>query len=223
MLKHALFSAPEGLLSKFNDLETVDYGTNVPEPEFISWISEFDKTDSYPRCDPDQFMAWFYLQSVKSLGLWTQSLQGVVPTSQRLHLDQLHTLVLARSTIKEGETPGLLTQTPNLRTLHLGLAYYWGKECPLINGAAILQGLHSVNRTIEVLSFYFEYYPTSLGEYYFDEADAKQREPFRHFLLQFPRLQSVEVPTTMLLGTDPATAVDIRTVLPSTIQQLCLQ
>jgi len=27
----------------------------------------------------------------------------------------------------------------------------------------------------------------------------------------------------MLLGTDPATAVDIRTVLPSTLQQLCLQ
>lgn len=31
MLKHALISALEGLPSKFDDLETVDYGTNVPE------------------------------------------------------------------------------------------------------------------------------------------------------------------------------------------------
>ena len=74
-----------------------------------------------------------------------------------------------------------------------------------------------------MLSFYFEYYPASRGEYYFDEDDAKLREPFRHFLLQFPRLRSVEVPITMFLGTDPATAVDIRTVLPSTVQQLCLK
>lgn len=223
MLKHALFSAPEGLLSKFNDLETVDYGTNVPEGEYISHFSQIDKTDGYPSCHPNQFMAWFRLPSVKSLGLWTQSLQEVVPAPQPLHLDRLHILVLTRSTIKEEEIPGLLSQTPNLRTLHLGLAYLWGKSCPLRNGAAVLQGLHSVSRTIEVLSFYFEYYPASRGEYYFDEDDAKLREPFRHFPLQFPRLRSVEVSITMLLGTDPVTAVDIRTVLPSTVQQLCLQ
>ena len=74
-----------------------------------------------------------------------------------------------------------------------------------------------------MLSFYFEYYPASREEYCFDEDDAKLRELFSHFLLQFPRLRSVEVPITMLLGTDPATAVDIRTVLASTVQQLCLQ
>lgn len=38
--------------------------------------------------------------------------------------------------------------------------------------------------------FIFEYYPTSHEEYYFDEHDAKQREPFKHFLLQFPGIRS---------------------------------
>lgn len=123
----------------------------------------------------------------------------------------------------EEQFPDLLPQTPNFRTFYLGLAYLWGKSCPLRNGAAVLQGLHSVSRTIEVLSFYFEYYPASRGGYYFDEDDTKLREPFRHFLLQFPRLRSVEVPITMLLGKNLAMAVDICTVLPSTIQHLRLQ
>lgn len=94
-----------------------------------------------------------------------------MPPRQQLHLDRLHTLVLARSTIKEEEIPSLLSQTPNLKTLYLGLAYYWGKECPLVNNGAILQALRSVSGTIERLSFGLEYYPASLGEYYFDETD----------------------------------------------------
>lgn len=120
--------------------------------------------------------------------------------------------------IREGEIPGLFSQTPNLTKFHLGLVYHWGKEFSLVNGAAIFQGLHSVSRTIENLSFYLEYYPTSLGEYYFNEKDIKRKEPFKNFPLQSPKLWFVEVPIIVLLGTDPATSVDVRMVLPSTIQ-----
>lgn len=139
-----------------------------------------------------------------------------------LILNQLYELVLARLTIKE-DIPGPFPHIPSLRTLHVGLAYHWGKECPLLDGAAILECLHSVSRTTEVLSFYLNYYPASLGEYYFHEADAKHKGPFRYFLLQFPRLRSMNVPITMLLDTAPTTTVDIRTLLPNIIQYLCLQ
>ena len=54
------------------------------------------------------------------------------------------------------------SQAPNLTALHLGPVYHWGKACPLTNGASILQGLHSVSRTIEGILFYSEYHPTSL-------------------------------------------------------------
>lgn len=63
------FSAPEDLLSKFNGLETVNYGTNVKGAEFISYILEFDKTNGYPHCNTNQFMICFHLPSIKSLGI----------------------------------------------------------------------------------------------------------------------------------------------------------
>lgn len=71
MLKHAILSAPEGLLSNFNDLEMVDNGANVSEGDYISHLSQIDKTDGYPSCDPNQFMVWFHFPPVKPLGLWT--------------------------------------------------------------------------------------------------------------------------------------------------------
>lgn len=128
MLKHALISAPEGLPSKFNDLETVDYGTNVPEAEFISYISGFDKTKGCPHCNTDQFMAWFNLLSIKSFGIWAQSLQEVVPPRQKLYIEHLHTLVLARSIIKE-EIPRLLTDIKSHNT-PFGPSISLGKGMP---------------------------------------------------------------------------------------------
>lgn len=43
MLKHAFFSALEGLLSMFDDLQIVDYGTNSPESLYLvsqSWTKQ---------------------------------------------------------------------------------------------------------------------------------------------------------------------------------------
>ena len=70
MLKHALFSAPNGTISKFNHLVTVDYGSNVP-------LSQADDDLSYPKgypsCEPKQFMAWLHLPSVQSISIWLRS------------------------------------------------------------------------------------------------------------------------------------------------------
>lgn len=175
MLNHALFSsAPEGLLSTFKNLEFVDYGANFLEADFIDYASRIDKVSGYSCCcNPNQFMAWFHLPSIKHLKLWIQSLQMLLPLQKRLHLDQLQTLLLARSTIDEEEVPQILSLTLNLTTFHLGLEYHWKRSSPLLNGAAILQCLNSISSTIENLSFNFDYYPLSMGEYYFNEEDAR--------------------------------------------------
>lgn len=49
MLKHALFSAPEGVLSSFCSLATIDYGGNVPRAEeFDPMFHNFDKNEWLP-------------------------------------------------------------------------------------------------------------------------------------------------------------------------------
>ena len=69
ILKHGLFSDSECVLSNFDSLVTVDYGSNVRIAEYMKEISDLDYVDGYPPCDPDQFMAWFHLPSVISLAI----------------------------------------------------------------------------------------------------------------------------------------------------------
>lgn len=77
MLRHALFSAPNGTMSKFAHLAIVDYGGNVP-------LSEEEEPlcghypEGYPACDPSQFMAWFHLPSVVSISIWLRNFQDVI-------------------------------------------------------------------------------------------------------------------------------------------------
>lgn len=63
MLKHALITALKGLLSTFESLASVDYGSNfpiLPNPEYVNG----GHVDGHPSCEPGQFMAWFYLPSL---------------------------------------------------------------------------------------------------------------------------------------------------------------
>ena len=224
MLRHALFSAPEGVLSTFNRLTTVDYGSNVRQSELLEEIEDFDSAPGYPACDPDQFMAWFYLPSIRSLAIWLRNANDVISNKgQQSNLNQLHTLLLPRTTIDEEEVPLLLSQTTSLKTLHLGMAYRWREQCALENGTCILQGLNSVT-SVEKLSLALEYYPFTEGYYYFDSRkDHTLRKPFYGFLKQFPKLSSVEVPITLLLGLNAeATTKEVSKLLPSTLQELCL-
>ncbi|THC91499.1 hypothetical protein EYZ11_009030 [Aspergillus tanneri] len=229
MMKHALFSAPEGLLSRFTSLATVDYGSNVPiAEEFNPLFNSFDTTPGYPLCDPNQFMAWFHLPSIQSLSIWLRSFQEVITERSRpqANLNQLQTLVLARATIREDEVPDLLSQMSTLKTLHLGLAYRWHDEELLNNPYYIIEGLEYVSQTVENLSLGLEYYPYSQWEYYFDSQDYWSRELFQGFLKEFPRLRSAEVPISLLLGMDdedPVNIEKISSLLPPTLEELCLQ
>lgn len=218
MLRHALFSAPNGTMSKFAHLATVDYGSNVPLSEEEEPLYEH-YPEGYPSCDPSQFMAWFHLPSVVSISIWLQNFQDAI-TSQK-QLEQVHTLVLARSTLADQEVYDLLQHTPNLKSLHLGLAY---KTSPASdNPYILLDALESVSHRVEALSMGVEYYPFSRGNHALDYNDWGNREALQGFLKMFPKIRSAEVPITVLLGVFPEEAPDIKTVLPSSLEELCLQ
>lgn len=124
MLKHALFSAPEGTMSKFSRSLLADYGSNVPYPE---WYTSYRYDDGYPVCDPKQFMAWLHLPSVQFLLIWLQNFQNAINYQEQLK--QVTSFVLARSPLTDREVYSLLKVAPNLRALHMGIAYH---ELPLL-------------------------------------------------------------------------------------------
>ena len=226
MLKHALHSAPKGVLSPFNSLMTVDYGSNVPQSERLDEVFKINlDSDGYPSCDPDQFMAWFHLPSVQSISIWLRSFQGVITQKEKQgNLNNVHTLVIARATIKEEDVPSLLSQMVTLKSLHLGMAYRWNSEQALESCSYILEGLESVSDTLEKLSMGIEYYPYKESYYEFGtEAYYDARNQFIGFLNGFSHLRSAEVPITLLVGWHPEQSEGIGDLLPETLEELCLQ
>lgn len=218
MLQHALFSAPNGTMSKFAHLATIDYGSNVPIAEEEEPMDNHFP-EGYPSCDPGQFMAWFHLPSVASISMWLRNFQDAISSPKQL--EQVHTLVLARSTLADQEVYDLLQHTPNLKLLHLGLAY---KISPALDDPhTLLDALESVRHTLEVLSMGVEYYPLSGGSRTLNSNDWWCREAFQGFLKMFPHIRSAEIPITVLLGVFPEEAPDIKTVLTGSLEELCLQ
>ncbi|KAA8642703.1 uncharacterized protein ATNIH1004_009455 [Aspergillus tanneri] len=222
MLRHALFSAPQDSLSKFQSLTTVDYGGNVRRAPRES-LSTVGIPKDYPACNPYQFGAWFHLPSLRSLAIWLKTQQEFLIPGVLSNITQLNTLIIARSTIQEDQVPSLLSETGSLRTLHLGMAYKCGHHIALTNGPAILQGLISVKHTLTKLSIGLEYYPPPFGDRFREIGEEELRKPFHRFLKHFPRLTSVEVPVELLIGWDPEPSVDLTMVLPSTLEQLCIR
>ena len=218
MLRHALFGAPNGTMSTFTHLTTVDYGSNVPIAEEEEPL-DGHFPEGYPSCDPSQFMAWFHLPSVASSPIWLQNFQDAITLPKQL--EQVHTLVLARSTLADQEVYDLLQHTPNLKSLHLGLAY---KASPALDDPhTLLDALESVSHTLEVLSMGVEYYPLSGGSHTLSSSDWGCREAFQGFLKMFPKIHSAEIPITVLLGVFNEEAPDIKTVLTDSLEELCLQ
>lgn len=88
----------------------------------------------------------------------------------------------------------------------------------------IPEGLEFVGHTLEKLSLGIEYYRFNKSYYGLStDEDEWAREQFHGFLKQFPRLCSAEVPITLLVGLDPDESANIRSLLPDTLDELCLQ
>ncbi|KAE8423636.1 hypothetical protein BDV36DRAFT_290309 [Aspergillus pseudocaelatus] len=221
MLKQALLF-PNGVLSTFQYLETVDYGANVPIAENEDMYSN-EYPDSYPPYNPDQFMAWFCLPSLRHLSIWLRDIAELQETKPDLDLNKLETLVLARTTISEGDVNFLLSRTVHLKNLHLGMAYRYGTEQVLNDPSTLAQALVSVSQTVEHLSLGVEYYPSNRGDRYWYEADDHIREPFLNILNTFPNLQSAEMPLCVLMGWYVEDATELGPLLPKSLRELVLR
>ncbi|KAF7622440.1 F-box domain protein [Aspergillus flavus] len=221
MLKQALFS-PNGVLSTFQHLEVVDYGGNVPIAESEDIYSD-ESPDSYPPYNPDQFMAWFCLPSLRHLNIWLRDIEGLRETVPDLDLSKLETLILARTTISEDDVAFLLSRTPNLRNLHLGMAYAWGRELVLQDAPTLAKALKSVSKTLHHLSLGVELYPSNLGDRYWDGEEDHFHDSFRDILHSFPNLVSAEIPLSVLMGWYMQDAPELGPLLPKSIRHLCLR
>lgn len=67
-----------------------------------------------------------------------------------------------------------------------------------------------------------EYYPLSHKDYALDYHDWENREAFQGFLKIPSKVRFAEVPITVLLRALPEEIPDIKTFLPSTLEELCL-
>ncbi|KAJ5594250.1 uncharacterized protein N7459_000458 [Penicillium hispanicum] len=223
MLRHALFSSSQSSLSRFHSLTEVDYGGNVRRDMISGGPPEIHEEPGYPQCNPAQFPAWFYLPSLQSLAIWLRTKQDIELPERCPSLSRLRCLILARTTIREGQVPSLLSLCPRLKTLHLGMAYRWGKEIALQNGPAIIQGLESIRETLENLSFGVEYFPPTHCNVWLADGEKELTTPFYRLLTRFPSLRSVEMPVNLLAGWSRAPSTDLTLGLPDTIEQLCLR
>lgn len=229
MLKHALFSAPEGTLPRFTDLQVADYGSNAPPAE------PFDMDDAlsahgFPPCDPDQFIAWLYLPSLRSLEIWLRSLKGLDTSllgrqgDEAWNLGNLHSLVLARSTIGEEPVRKLLSHTRSLRSLHVGLGYYPRENLPNVPGRkTLIQSFESSGQQLESVSLELELYPGDTRVKVDTEEEEENQRPLAGFLTMFPSLRAVEVPVWALIGYYADDLHDLADVLPAGLESLCLR
>lgn len=228
MLRHAL-SSPSKQLSRFDLLTRVDYGSNIRRDSTCWWpvdgqLYPYPEVHAYPECNPEQFPAWFYLPALRSLKIWLRTKQGIeLPHRCAPDLSRLERLVLSRATIYEAQVPGILSLAPSLKTLHLGMAYHWGKETALKDGAAIIEGLKYSKETLTNLSFGIEYYPPSVSEEYLSHGEYELSKPFYGLLTQFKNLRFVEVPVNILVGWSMEPSSDLVSVLPEGVEGLCLR
>lgn len=225
MMRHALFSAPEGVLARFEKLEVVDYGSNVPPLE----AEDFESLGDFPACDPEQFMAWFYLPSLKVLEIWLRDLDGMNITRDQQekpwNLENVHTLGLVRATASYKSMQYVLSRTRSLKSLHLGLAYSCIQGLTVLRDVGyILEGLTCVRKTVEKLTLTMDLYPDGLDHTNTrEDGDVAIQEAFRGVFKLFPKLRSAEIPITHLLGWWDDEDHGLHDLLPSTLQDICLR
>ncbi|KAA8645134.1 hypothetical protein EYZ11_010981 [Aspergillus tanneri] len=223
MIKQAVLF-PNGTLSTFKDLQVVDYGGNVPIAE-SECEDEDVYPDSYPPYNPSQFTGWFCLPSLRVLNIWMRDLDDLQEMKPDLDLSNLETLILPRATISDQDVSFLLSRALKLKNLHLGMAYACRRELVVSDAPMLAQALVSVSPTVQNLSLGVEYYPASLGDHVWGDADDHIKEPFSHILHRFSNLQTAEMPLCVLLGwfVDHDNPAKLGPLLPRSLRELCLR
>jgi hypothetical protein len=225
MLNHALSSTQHGL-SRFTHLADVEYGVNAPETPFFG-DEVYDYMDGLPKCNPDQFRAWFFLPSLRSLEVWLQSLDGVLNEfASRQTLTRLERLVLTHVAASEEQVGRLLPLTGSIEFFHLGLVYHIFHVPhlePLAQGGALIRGFTPIQLTLKHLSLGLQYYPKGEPQIWNNGSPQALLAPFQGILKRFTALESAELPVSMLFGWHQNEKPDMSRLLPSSLQKLCLR
>ena len=223
MMEHAVLS-PNGTLPAFSQLELVDYGGNVPMPE--EYFAEFN--DPIPDSPPasfkhDQFSGWFYLPVLKHLEIWLRDTAKL--KEQPPDLSNLHTLVLARSTIPETDVAFLLPRTRSLQNLHLGLTYSYENERVFWDSDCIAHGLESVSSTVKRLSIGLDHAPVVVGHGHPDGRESERYKRVQQSLKKFTCLQTAELPMSLFVNyiPYPDDNTDLSTIWPDTLREVSLR
>lgn len=231
-LRHVLLHAPANVLSSFKKLAVVEYGgyltTNF---QVVSLNGEV--LYMRPELSPNPSLGWFMLPSLRTLEarVGDQELQHILnmtkPSSRRSRsLANLERLVLLSCSAKEHRVAELLSLTPSVTKLHLGLSSWVSQEDdsgkkPLRDGRKLLKSLVGLRKTLEHLSIGLNLLSTQIT----DLSDLRVcLTPFKGILRKFPTLRTAEIQVTMLLGIyDQTVPAKLAQLLPAGLQSLCIR
>lgn len=232
MLMHVLFSTPANRLSSFEKLTVVEYGGYLT-PNFSIQKQGGAALYLRPEITPRPSLAWFMLPSLRTLEarVGDQELQKLLtmirrPIGRVHNLSHLERLVLHSCSAKEHRTAELLSLTPSLTSLHLGLSAWFlsvGEvDCmPLEDGSMLLRSLVGLRRTLKHLSIGLNLFSSQITE----PSDLRPcLVPFDGFFKIFPTLQTAEIQVTMLLGIyDKNHPANLAQLLPPELHSLCIR
>jgi hypothetical protein len=227
MMKHALSPTQTGM-SRFSCLRDVEYGVNVPAPvDHEDAYNEISNMEGFPPCNPDQFAGWFHLPYLRALEIWLQNvddlLYDLALRQSRVHIERL---VLVHVSTEE-QLAHLLHLIGPVKSLHLGLVYHSFRVPrlePLSQVDALVQALTPMRDTLKHLSIGLEFHPNiGFREKWNEQASEEGLDSFQGILKDFIMLESVEIPWMMLCGLHPKPTQDMATLLPKSLQRLCLR
>ncbi|KAJ5691495.1 hypothetical protein N7488_012230 [Penicillium malachiteum] len=213
MLNHAMFTAPEETLSKFEHLERVEYGPNSARIRLDHNIvySTTYAPNIRAQHNPYQFTGFFFLPSLKMLSMWIST--SLVPrllsdaNKKRPHtMGNLHSLHFEGTCVKACDVNFLLKNMTNLKQLSLQLSYLYPYEA-WFSAQDLQEGLKSVAPTLKRLSFrpfHFSFFYLSPWPNPEDPRNLKRRPSLMKFttgfFTQFPNLISLDIPAVYLSG-----------------------